>query len=153
MSKRHGRDLPPAPMGRPDKFTPERRKAILESIANHIPYELAAQANGISEKTLYIWLEKGEEDEELNIQSDYANFLQGLKKVEQEKITEHINCIKDKPERWQANAWLLERRWWKFYSPNAAVIEFNKKLEKLERQGGKHNVEALKCEAKEITEK
>lgn len=153
MGKRHGRDLPPAPNGRPDKFTPETRANILDSIAHHIPYELAAEANGISERTLYYWLSRGEEDEEAGILSEYAIFLQELKNTEQKKIREHLDCIDSKPERWQANAWILERRWWKYFSSNTAVIQFNKKLEKLERQGGKCDVEALKSEAQEVTEK
>jgi hypothetical protein len=148
MGKRTG-----LPTGRPDKFTPERRAAILASIANKIPYELAAQANGICERTLYYWLEQGLDDQEKDIKSDYAQFLQDLKNTEQEKIRKLLDVIESQPERWQATAWILERRWWKFFSPNAAVIEFNRKLEQLERQGGNHNVQALKSEAKEVTEK
>jgi transposase len=139
--------------GRPDKFTPERRQAILDSIASYIPYELAANANGIGERTLYNWLLRGEEEEAQGIHSEYVQFWQDLKQVEQNKIKNNLEVIENKPERWQANAWILERRWWKWFSPNAAVVEFNRKLDELERQGGKQDVEALKREAKEATEK
>jgi hypothetical protein len=44
----------------------------------------------------------------------------------------HLDTIKEKPERWQADAWILERRWWKQFSPNAAVVEFEKRLKLLE---------------------
>jgi transposase-like protein len=142
----------PAHVGRPDKFTPERRLAILNSIANKIPYELAAQANGICERTLYYWLEQAEKDDEAGIHSEYVQFLQDLKQVEQEKISKLLKSIESKPERWQADAWLLERRWWKFFSPNAALIEFQKQLDRMAKEGIK-NVDTLREKAQEITQK
>lgn len=139
--------------GRPDKFSPDRRKSILHSISRKIPYELSAQANGICESTLYSWLQRGLDDQMNGVESDYAKFLEDLKKVEQEKVSKLLDVIEEQPERWQASAWILERRWWKLFSSNAAVIEFNRKLEQLERQGGHQNVESLKSEAKQVTEK
>ena len=130
-------------VGRPPKFTPERRQAILESIADRIPYEIAAEANGICEETLYAWIRDGRADLKEGIDSEHAQFSEAIKKTEQEKIREHLDSIRSKPERWQADAWILERRWWKYFSPSAAIIEFNQRLEKMEEksQGENHGKE------------
>lgn len=126
--------------GRPSKFTPERCDDIVHDIGNRIPYALAAQANGISEKTLYNWLEIGEKHQLEGIDSDYTVFLQAVKKAERERMKKHLDIIADRPERWTADAWILERRWHKYFGNNAQLIELNNRLAKLE-QGEKHERE------------
>lgn len=129
--------------GRPSKFTPERRSAIIDAISHRIPYEMAAEANGISFETLYDWLRTGKEHRDQGIDSEYSNFSEALKKAEMTRVREHTDMIAAKPERWQADAWLLERRWHKYFSSNAAVSELNERLDKLE-QGASANEEASK---------
>ncbi len=121
--------------GRPSKFTPELQEKIIYAISKRVPYILAAQANGISERTLYSWLEQGERDQDNATDSDFARFLQALKETEMQKIVEHSDIIASKPERWQADAWLLERRWYKYYGSNAAINELNERLARLENEG------------------
>jgi len=121
------------PIGRPSKFTPERRCAIVDAISHRIPYEYAAQANGIAERTLYDWLKMGEEHQQSGIDSDYSTFLQDIKKAEMQRIREHTDMIAAKPERWQADAWILERRWHKHFSSNAQLNELNHRLSKIEQ--------------------
>jgi len=119
-------------IGRPfETFTPERRKAILLSISKRIPYEIAAESNGISERRLYEWLQKGRKDLDAGKDTEHAQFAQSIKKIEEEKMYEHLTMLQAMPERWQAHAWILERRWWKYFSPNAAIVEFNKQLERM----------------------
>jgi hypothetical protein len=118
--------------GRPSKFTPERRASIIDAISHRIPYELAAEANGISLETLYEWLRIGKEHAKDNVNSDYTIFSESLKRAEMQKVREHCDIIAARPERWQADAWLLERRWYKYFSPNAAVIDMNERLTKIE---------------------
>lgn len=122
----------PEPQGRPSKFTSERCADIIKAISRRAPYALAAEAAGISERTLFYWLEEGAKDLSQNIDSDYARFLQSIKKVEMQKIIEHTDIIAARPERWQADAWLLERRWYKYFGASVPVIELNERLERLE---------------------
>lgn len=119
------------PIGRPSKFTEKRRNDIIDAISHRIPYELAAEANGISLSTLYEWFKIGKEHCEQGIESDYTIFSEALKRAEMQKIREHTDMIAAKPERWQADAWLLERRWHKHFGANAALNELNQKLDKL----------------------
>lgn len=119
------------PVGRPSKFTPERRASIIDAIAHRIPYEMAAEANGISGSTLYEWLKLGKEHQDDGIESDYSMFSEALKRAEMTKVREHTEIIAARPERWQADAWLLERRWHKHFGANAQLNELNNKLDQL----------------------
>ena len=124
------------------KFTPERREAILESISNRIPYEIAAEANGICEDTLYEWIKRGRQDLKKGVDSEYSAFSEAIKRTEQEKIREHLEEINENIERWQAQAWILERRWWKHFSPNAPIVDFEKRLKRMEEEGAKDDGKA-----------
>ena len=119
-------------IGRPSKFTPERRSAIIDAISHRIPYQYAAEANGISERTLYDWLNTAKVHELEGIESDYTEFSQSIKRAEMTRMREHTDMIAAKPERWQADAWLLERRWPKHFGANAQVNELNQRLTNLE---------------------
>lgn len=121
----------PITVGRPDKFTTERRSAIVFAIGRRVPYEYAALANGISEATLYSWLEVAKHHLDSGIDSDYSQFLEDIKRAEMTRIVEHTDKISANPERWQADAWMLERRWHKHFGPSAPINELNHKLDRL----------------------
>ncbi len=125
------------PIGRPSKFTPERRAAIIDAISRRIPYEFAAEANGICEATLYDWLNTAKLHRMEGIDSDYTIFSEAIKRAEMTRMLEHIEVIAARPERWQADAWMLERRWSKHYGPNAQLNELNQRLARLEHSDGK----------------
>lgn len=118
--------------GRPSKFTPERRAAIVAAIRSRVPYEYAAEGNGICEDTLYEWLAIGRKHRKEGIDSEYSFFSEDIKRAEMERITEHNDNIASHVEKWQADAWILERRWHKHYGPNAQLNELNKRLSQLE---------------------
>ena len=92
---------------------------------------MAAEANGIGVSTLYEWLKMGKEHSDQGISQSTTVFLEALKKGEMTRVREHTDMIAAKPERWQADAWLLERRWHKHFSANAALGELNTKLDQL----------------------
>lgn len=119
-------------IGRPSKFTPERCSSIIDAISHRIPYEMAAEANGISGSTLYEWLKTGNDQRNLGMETEYTIFSEALKRAEMQKVREHTDMIAAKPERWQADAWLLERRWYKYFGPNAQLNDLNNRLSKME---------------------
>lgn len=118
-------------MGRPSKFTPERRAEIISAISRRAPYQMAAEANGITERCLYYWLDQGATDSDAGIDSEYAEFFQAIKRAEMQKVMEHTDMIAAKPERWQADAWLLERRWPKHFGNNVLLKELNERMNQM----------------------
>ncbi len=142
-------------IGRPTKFTPERCAAIIDAISHRIPYEYAAEANGICEDTLYEWLKIGRKHRAERIDSDYTRFSESIKRAEMTRMRGHLDIIAERPERWQADAWILERRWYKHYGPNAQLNELNHKLDKLndgDNRNDKENEDSQPiCQAREAS--
>jgi len=120
----------------PHKFIESRRKAIIESIGNRIPYLIAAEANGICEETLYAWLRQGRKDQIAEIDSDYARFSEAVRQIEQLRIKEHLDNIAFSPKGHDGSQWILEKRWYKHFSARAADIEMDERLRKLENRNG-----------------
>jgi hypothetical protein len=137
MAKKDKKQADPSnAMGRPSKFTPERRAEIISAISRRAPYQMAAEANGITERCLYYWLDQGANDLDDGIDSEYAEFFQSIKRAEMQKVMEHTDMIAAKPERWQADAWLLERRWPKHFGNNVLLKELNERMNQM--SGAKH---------------
>lgn len=118
--------------GRPRKDTPERLASILEAISDRIPYSLAAESNGIGERTLFDWLTEGHNDKEEGIDSPLARFSQSVKEIEREKIKHHLDKLDGNVERWQSDAWILERRWYKYFGANVQLQEMDERIKKME---------------------
>jgi len=118
--------------GRPTKFNTARIKSILTDIENHIPYKIAAQANGIAERTLYYWIHQGQKDMENLTNTQYARFLQSLRKIEANRIRILINKVLSSPKGHKGSQWVLEHVFWKYFSSNVAILDLNERIEKLE---------------------
>lgn len=132
--------------GRPTSFTEERAASILEDISCHVPYLLAAEANGICEDTLYEWINRGKRDKANGLDTQFSRFSEDIKRTEVNRIKEHTNKILNNVERWQSDAWLLERRWYKHFGANAQLNEMNARLERLEQ--GENDARQLHHEVK-----
>jgi hypothetical protein len=118
--------------GAPIKYTPERLRSILNDIEGYVPYEIAAEANGIRERTLYAWIEQGKMEQDKNLETPLAKFSQDLKAIEANKIKRHFRKIDENVERWQGDAWILERRFHKHFGANALLREQEERLKAVE---------------------
>lgn len=128
--------------GRPPILTPELHTAIVRDIANAIPYEYAAEANGIAERTLYNWLTQGKQDRLAGLDTEYSRLLQDIKNAERNRINEHIESIRAGSDKWTSAAWMLERRWWKHYSKHVPLIQFQQQLDEMNDSMERNNGEA-----------
>lgn len=126
-------------LGRPTKFTPERCDAIVQDIADAIPYHYAALANGIAESTLFDWISHGLDDIKAGIDSEFALFSERIKTAERNRIKLHSNKITANIERWQGDAWMLERRWYKHYGSNVHLHELEDRMKKVEENSTEGN--------------
>jgi hypothetical protein len=115
-------------VARPSDLTPILQGLIAESVSKGLPPEVAAQAAGITGRTYYRWMARGREDEEAgNSDSPHAQFCQAVKEAEATAQGLLLETIRTTSEmggphtpKWQAAAWILERRWPRLYSTHAA---------------------------------
>jgi hypothetical protein len=93
-------------MARVPQIPAAARRAILKVVKEGLPRKLAAQAAGISERSLYYFLAAARRGE-----SPVAvQFLQQLKKARADGIRERVKRITQAAKKhWQADAWALER--------------------------------------------
>src|SRR5687767_6300294 len=98
VGKRRGGPVP--------KLTPERQKAIVDSVAAGVPRALAATRAGITERCLYQWLAKGRNGGRRN--EPYVQLFQALQKAEADAVARNVALVqKAATKSWQAGAWWL----------------------------------------------
>ena len=92
--------------GRPCKLDAAVVAKLVEAIELSSPYELAAMYAGISYMTLRRWIVKGERAKD----GEWAKFCEDIKLAQGRGAIGCLRSIGAEAERWQARAWLLERR-------------------------------------------
>jgi transposase len=97
--------------GRPTKLTPELQEKICNILngGNHII--TACDYIGISEKTFYHWLQRGERNAPSDQAGGYSEFYQAVKKARARAEVISVARIRQAGDEgnWQAHAWFLER--------------------------------------------
>lgn len=119
-------------MGRPTKLTPKVQERIGKAIEDGLPYETAARLAGVSYDSFNRWLHDGEAGIE-----PYCKFYKHIKECEAKGEEELLNRIKEtgaSGKAWQANAWILERRYPERYA-KSEKLQVDQKTE-LKAQGG-----------------
>lgn len=117
------------------KFTQPVCEAILKDIGDEVPYQIACESHGVHYNTFTNWVRLGTKElEEGKNQGYYAQFLVALRNVQKKSIRYHVSRASDSEKGHRGSEWILERRHWKYFSPKVAEIEFNERLDKLERK-------------------
>ncbi len=81
--------------GRKTKLTPDRQEKILDCVRIGMSNRAAAQVAGISEKTLYNWIECGEKD----TSGPFFEFLKSLQAATGQFELSNFNVIFEKRGR------------------------------------------------------
>ncbi len=115
-------------------FNKTIRNNILKAIGKRMHYEVAAESSGITYGMLMDWLDKGQEDIDNGLISDYAKFFVDVRNREMVLMCGHIDNISNKVKKWKADAWILERRWPKYYGNNALLQDLTERINLLERR-------------------
>jgi hypothetical protein len=90
--------------GRPTKRTKPTLKRLFDGIRRGIPYEMCCELAGISEECFFKWRRQ-----------DPA-FDAEVLRLTQESVFSLLDTIKEASQQsWQSAAFLLERRWARFY--------------------------------------
>lgn len=109
----------PKAKGRPSKFTPEIRKALIDAITAGLTYTHACQIVGIDYVTFTNWRNKGEQLDEED-EEGFFDFFNALTRAETKASTAmmaHIRAAAQGDKKnginpdWRAAAWWLERRY------------------------------------------
>jgi transposase len=95
-------------MARPSKLTPDIQQRIGENIALGMTYKLAAEAAGITYKTLNQWVQQGKN----STSGKYFEFAQHIKKCNAEGAKKLLERLNDAAEagNCQVCMFILERR-------------------------------------------
>ena len=105
--------------GRPTKFTTEVRKKILWALRLGNYRKTAAEYAGISERTLCMWVARGEQGEA----GEYREFLDQVLEAEQTAEVRALGVIHQAANKdWKAAAWFLERKFPERFCTRAAVF-------------------------------
>lgn len=127
------------PHNRRRKISKEIINAILSDIALGSTRKHASESNGISEPLFYYWIKQGElELSYADIDTLHTYLVKSLRSIEKEEIVECRRQIKSSDKGHRGAEWTLEKVYWRYFGTNAADIEFNERLERLEAQHGEH---------------
>lgn len=120
----------PRGRGQPTKCTPEAKARMLYAIGKGAPYQLACDYAGIHYTTFLNWRAKAEQEKI----KDYVDFFRELKIKQGETAIHWLEKIDEAMEdgSWQTAAWKLERRQGRYFAPQAAIIDTNERIDKLE---------------------
>ena len=93
-------------MGRPTKLNAEVQEKIVNLVRTGNYPEVAAQAAGISGKTYYEWMKRGEDEAGI-----YREFRKAVKEAQAAAESHAVTIIRKAAldGSWQAAAWFLER--------------------------------------------
>lgn len=108
----------PAKMGRPCLLTPALQERIVKLVQVGNYLETSARAVGISKKTLFEWLARGNKGEQ-----PFADFRAAVEAASAEAETIHVSMLARAAQAGQVSAsqWWLERRFPKRYGRRIEV--------------------------------
>lgn len=120
------------PAGAHCKLTPELQKKLIECIESGLVYDIACDAVGIDSSTFYRWLREGK----ANLCEEKNQFYWAIKKAKANCAKNLLDIIKKHGiKEWTASAWLLERRYRKYYGKDAKELKEVLKLIRLLGKG------------------
>lgn len=126
--------------------------AILHDIAQGSPNKHACESHGISEALFYAWIQQGQlELRYQNIETLHTYLVESLRKIEKKEIIDCRNAIKSSDKGHKGAEWTLEHAYWRYFGSNAADIEVNERLERLEAQHGERENGEINCNQEEET--
>jgi len=120
--------------GAPTKFTEETKEKILIAIKKGAPYEIACDYAGITYSCFNQWMHKANDDQI----PEFVEFFDKVKEAKGHTALLWLDKIdKAMVDSWQAAAWKLERRYYKYFSNNAQLIDQEGRLKVLEEKFNK----------------
>jgi transposase len=111
---------------RRDKLTPDIQEKVVQSIGFGATYEVAATYAGIRRETIWRWMKRGESERS----GRYRTFADAVKTADGKSAVQALVAIRTAAKgSWQANAWLLERRYPDQYGRGKIEVKTDGKVE------------------------
>ena len=92
-------------MARPAKLNASTHATIVRAVEAGTPIKYAAAYAGVSEATVYRWLQRGAEP---TAASEYREFCEEVQRAQARSVTRLVAQVAE--QDWRAAAWLLIRR-------------------------------------------
>lgn len=125
--------------GRECKLTPELQQQLIECIEAGLYYSIACDAVGIDVSTFNRWYREGR----ANLDEKKKAFYLAIKKAKASCAKGALQAIEaHRDKEWTASAWLLERRFRKYYGKDAKDLREVARLIKLLSKGEHEDGEA-----------
>lgn len=144
------------PKGRPSMLNAERHKTIVDALEAGGYRDTAARLAGIGVSTLYLWLDRGQNERDRRAvdpnaadpkEQPYLDLVEAVESAEAKAEQRSLLLIQRAAAggTWQAAAWYLERKFPRKYGrfdraevsgPEGAAIPINVSTEDLERKVG-----------------
>jgi hypothetical protein len=107
-----------AQVGRKTKLTPAVQELIMQALSVGATHRITCEYAGISQETLYTWLDKGREGKE-----PYLEFFEQFTRTQGRTAVKWLAQIEQAASQgdWRALAWKLERRYPQEFSATAKV--------------------------------
>lgn len=114
------------------KLTPELLQQLVECIEAGLYYDIACDAVGITKTTFWRWMREGKANEN----DEKRHFYYCIKEAKAKCAKNALDCINaHRLKEWTAAAWLLERRFRKYYGKDAKDLKEVARLIKLLSKG------------------
>jgi hypothetical protein len=129
------------------KFSQPVAEAILKDITDEVPYEIAAESNGVAYPTFKLWITNGKRDLLEGKTTYYSQFLSAVRDIQKNRVKKHLGNVKDAENGHKGAQWILERAYWKYFSAKTAEIELHDRVSELEDKKANKDVGETKADA------
>lgn len=132
------------------KLTLELQTKLVECIEAGLYYDIACDAVGITKTTFWRWMNEGK----ANLNAEKKNFYDAIKEAKANCAKNALDAINiHRIKEWTAAAWLLERRFRKYYGKDAKDLREVARLIKLLSKGEPKDGEANDSKTEENSQK
>lgn len=111
----------------------------LKRISLGCPYKIACRAEGFSYAQFKNILAQGELDADHHLMSTQSEVVKKLRAMESDRIEDCIAKITSSEKGHAGSQWFLERKHWKDFSSNAAMLQMAEEMEALKAEMAKAN--------------
>jgi hypothetical protein len=114
-----------------NKCTPVIQDKLLYALSKGAPYKLSCDYAGITFGTFNNWRKKADDGDPA-----FTEFFERVRKIKGKAAINWLDKIDQAMEegQWQAAAWKLERRYFRYFGKSSDVMELAKKMDRIEKE-------------------